>query len=184
MRVVSGMLKGFVFQPPANLPARPTTDFARTAIFNILSNWIAFDGVRVLDLFAGTGAISLEFLSRGASHVIAVDQDTRCIRFMRSLKQRLHLAQWQIIRMDAFRFLKGWVGNFDVIFAGPPYALQMKIRQIPELVFQYERLAPGGILIVEHHWRTSLEGLPHLFDQRRYGASVFSFFGLREADNA
>ena len=177
MRIVSGRFKGRVFHPPKNIPTRPTTDFARTALFNILENRFHLDQVDVLDLFAGTGFITYEFLSRGARSVIAVDKDARCARFIKQTLKTLGVQdRAQMIKMDAFKFLRGWAGDFDLIFAGPPYPLANEIKKIHELVFKYERLRPGGWLIIEHDKRVDLSGLPYLIDQRHYGASIFSFF--------
>ncbi len=176
MRIITGRFKGRVFYPPPNLPARPTTDFARTAIFNILANITDFEGLHVLDLFAGTGAISIEFISRGAAHVTPVDKDHRCVQFIKQMKRELSITNLDIYKMDAFQFLKGCAEKYDLIFAGPPYALDREIRKIHEFVFRYERLKPGGILIIEHHKSTPMNDLPFLIDQREYGSSVFSFF--------
>lgn len=177
MRISGGRFRGRVFYPPANLPARPTTDFARSALFNILQNYYDFPNIRVLDLFAGTGFISFEFLSRGAREVIAVDKDSRCIAFIQRVREELGLENLKTVRVDAFRFLQGYADQFDVIFAGPPYGLgDARIRRIHEYVFRYERLTPEGTLIIEHSRHTPMDDLPHLVDQRTYGSSVFSFY--------
>ncbi len=177
MRIVSGRFKGRVFHPPKNIPARPTTDFARTALFNIIGNYFDFSNLNVLDLFAGTGFISYEFISRGVPSVIAVEKDKRCVEFIKKTARTLGISkQLKVIKMDVFKFLKGWYGTFDIIFAGPPYPLSSEIKKIYDLVFQYERLSPEGWLIIEHDRRVDLSNLAHLVDQRHYGASIFSIF--------
>ena len=120
MRIIGGRLNRRIIHPPSGLPVRPTTDKAKEALFNVLNHLICFEKIRVLDLFAGTGNISFEFASRGATEVVAVDNNTRCIRFIRQVKENLQLENISCYRADAFRFLPNAPGAFDLVFADPP----------------------------------------------------------------
>lgn len=174
MRIIGGMHKGRVIKVPFNLPVRPTTDFAKEGLFNILANRIGFEGLSMLDLFSGTGHISLEFASRGSRPVTAVDQNAKCASFLRSAAKQLDL-EVSTIKSDVFGFLKSSVSTFDLIFADPPYSLP-NIPDIHRLVFENKLLNPGGLLIIEHGPRTSLGHLPGFIQHRKYGNVNFSFF--------
>jgi 16S rRNA (guanine966-N2)-methyltransferase len=175
MRVIGGKLKGLRLNPPNNLPVRPTTDMAKEALFNILNNRVDFDGLKVLDLFSGTGNISLEFASRGASQVDAVDANMGCVRYLKDLAQKHQLPTISVFKSDVFKFLKEETGQFDLIFADPPYDIPT-IPKIPELVFERNLLQAGGVLVVEHPSNKQLDGHPNFSEQRKYGISSFSFF--------
>jgi 16S rRNA (guanine966-N2)-methyltransferase len=161
--------------PPKGLPVRPTTDFAKTALFNILNNRIDFEETKVLDLFAGTGSISFEFISRGCAKVVAVDKDFGCIRFIKETIEKLDLAGMQANKADVFGFIKTYSGNFDLIFCDPPYDLD-KLPSIPDAVFETNLLAPDGLLIVEHSTRVDFSAHTRFTEQRSYGKVNFSFF--------
>jgi len=175
MRIIGGRLRGRTIKPPKDLPVRPTTDFAKEGLFNILSNRVDFEGLKVLDLFSGTGHMSLEFLSRGSNDVLAVDQNFKCVGFLRSVAAELSLNGVHTVKSDVFAFLKGCSGKFDLVFADPPYDLE-QIPEIHRLVFERQLLAPGGLLIIEHGPRTSLSSLTGFQQQRKYGNVNFSFF--------
>ena len=174
MRIIGGLHKGRVIKVPPGLEVRPTTDFAKEALFNILANRVDFDEITVLDLFSGTGHISLEFASRGSKNVTAVDANVKCCGFIRTLSSDLKL-EVTIIKSDVFEFLKSSSQSFDVIFADPPYDLE-EIPKIHQLVIENKLLKAGGTLIIEHGSRTQLNELSYYSDTRKYGNVNFSFF--------
>ncbi|MEY5069564.1 MAG: rRNA ((966)-N(2))-methyltransferase RsmD [Bacteroidota bacterium] len=174
MRIIGGRLKALRIQAPQNLPVRPTTDLAKEALFNILNHQLDFEHIEVLDLFSGTGNISIEFASRGAVKVVSVDRNKGCIQFLKSMIEKHQLKQIKTQFADVFKFLQLETDAFDLIFADPPYDLPA-LQQIPDLVFERNLVKPGGYLIVEH---PSMKKLTHPFltEQRVYGSSSFSFF--------
>lgn len=174
MRILGGILGGRIIEVPKGLPIRPTTSFAGEALFNILNNRIDFETVSLLDLFSGTGHISIEFASRGCKSVIGVDSNYSCANFLKQTSEKFDLGITSI-KSDAFKFLKEHAGKFDVIFADPPYDLP-NITEIHELVFEKHLLNENGLLIIEHGPRTKLEHLPHFSQHRKYGNVNFSFF--------
>jgi 16S rRNA (guanine966-N2)-methyltransferase len=176
MRVISGALKGRRFNPPNNLPTRPTTDFAKTGLFNILNNNFDFTEVSFLDLFAGTGNLGYEFASRGSQRVVCVDQDEGCIRFIKKMKTEWKLDSISIVRSDVFRFISTAHEKFDLIFAGPPYALE-NITEIPDLIFNKELLKEDGWFIMETFKDYKFNSHPKFMQVRNYGTTHFWFFG-------
>jgi 16S rRNA (guanine966-N2)-methyltransferase len=175
MRIIGGKLKGLKLNPPNNLPVRPTTDIAKEALFNILQNQTDFEGIRVLDLFSGTGNIAMEFASRGAEAVVAVDRSIHCVSYIKEIAAK-HLPDLiKVYKEDVFKYLQYESGQFDLIFADPPYDLN-RIPEIPLIVFTKQLLPPGGLLIVEHQSMQNLGNHPAFVEQRRYGHSSFSFF--------
>lgn len=175
MRIISGTHRGRTLHPPKNLPVRPTTDFAKESIFNILNNYFELDGLKVLDLFCGTGNISFEFASRGCGSIIAIDNQFNCCDFVKKNAAALKMPQIQVMKADAFGFLKKAASTFHIIFADPPYDLE-SIPMLPELVFGKNLLKPDGWLIVEHGPKTDLSALPHFKEKRVYGNVNFSIF--------
>lgn len=149
MRIITGQYKGRHFDIPRSFKARPTTDFAKENIFNVLQGYIDFEDTSALDLFAGTGSISLELVSRGCSRVISVEADRDHANFIRQCFQKLGEDKDILIRGDVFRFLKTCKQKFDFIFADPPYALK-ELPQIPDLVLNGDYLNEGGIFVFEH----------------------------------
>ncbi len=178
MRIISGKYKSRRITAPSKLPVRPTTDMAKEALFNILNNTYYFDEVSVLDLFAGTGNISFEFGSRGATQITAVDGDFGCVQFIDKTAKALEL-EITAIKSDVFNYLEKSSLKSDVIFADPPYDLPLAdFEKIPELIFKNELLLEGGVLIIEHAKQTDLSHLENFNNKRKYGGSMFSFFKL------
>ena len=176
MRIITGKYKGRHFEIPRTFTARPTTDFAKENIFNVLMGYIDFDGIRALDLFAGTGSITLELLSRGCSQVVSVELDRDHHRFIQQCIAKLQGENnVQCLRADVFRFIKGSHQQFDFIFADPPYALK-ELPQIPDLVFAHNLLAPDGVFVFEHGKDNDFSGHPHFVEHRSYGSVNFSLF--------
>lgn len=175
MRIISGTYKGKTLHAPKNLPVRPTTDFAKEALFNILENEFDIPQLQVLDLFCGTGNISYEFASRNVKEVVSVDANSGCIRFVKATSQALQLKQIKVIKQDVFRLLNKPFQDFDIIFADPPYQLK-ELTQLPDLVFKNNWLKPNGWLIVEHDKFVNFAEHSHFFQHRKYGNVNFSFF--------
>lgn len=161
--------------PPGTITARPTTDFAKESLFNTLNNKVDFEGLRVLDLFAGTGSISLEFLSRGAASVISVDMAVVQLDFMKKVSKQLNINNWLIMRSDVFTYIKRCNSKFDVIFADPPYQLE-NVSEIPSMVFANDLLVDGGLFVLEHSDKYNFSETPNFVDHRRYGSVNFTFF--------
>jgi 16S rRNA (guanine966-N2)-methyltransferase len=175
MRIVSGKYRGRRLQPPVNLPVRPTTDFAKEGLFNVLNNQVDFGSLRVLDLFTGTGSIAFEFLSRGVISVTAVDSNPRCIQFIRKTAEGLGADNITPVRSNCFVFLKHMSAKYDLIFADPPYDLD-GIASVPVRVLESGLLAEEGLFILEHSGNNDFRDHP-LFEQyRQYGSVNFSFF--------
>lgn len=176
MRIVGGKHRNRRLHPPNEMEARPTTDYAKEGLFNVLQHSIPLEGIRVLDLFAGTGNISLEFLSRGAQEVISVDQDRDLFAFMQRTARELSENGWRMVKSDVFTFLNSHRGVYDVVFADPPFHIE-GIERIPTLVREAGLLGSDGTLILEHHEKTDVSHLPGYQRTRKYGAIHFSFFG-------
>lgn len=183
MRIVSGTHKGRTIRVPKNLTMRPTTDFAKESIFNILNNHFEFDGLKVLDLFCGTGNISFEFASRGCGEIISVDNNYNCYEFVKKAAAEFKMQQIKAIKSDALSFLKKTPDTFHIIFCDPPYEME-HFEQIPELVFSRNLLKPQGWLIVEHGERTDLSKLEHFQEHRNYGNVNFSIFVNGVSENS
>lgn len=175
MRIIGGRLKGLRLNPPKNLPVRPTTDLAKEALFNILQNRIDLEGIKVLDLFSGTGNLALEFASRDAESVTAVDRSIHCVNYLKDTARQHSLSQITTFKADVFKYLELETVQYNLIFADPPYDLN-RIPELPKLVFDKKLLLPGGLLIVEHQSMQNLSNHPNFVEQRRYGHSSFSFF--------
>src|ERR1700761_3829645 len=175
MRIIGGRLKGLRLNPPKNLPVRPTTDLAKEALFNILLNKIEFEGIKVLDLFSGTGNISLEFASRGAAQVVSVDRSIHCVNFLKDTARQHGLAQIKTYKADVLKYIQLETEQYDLIFADPPYDMS-QIPELPKLIFDKNLLLPGGMLIVEHQSLQNLGNHAAFVEQRKYGYVSFSFF--------
>lgn len=183
MRIIGGKHKRRRFDVPSSFNARPTTDFAKENLFNVLQQYIDFDDVSALDLFAGTGGISAELVSRGCASVLSVEQRREHVQFIRSVIQALKEEDnWRVLQGDAFRYLKsGATAEFDFIFADPPYKLE-EIATLPDLILGSGKLRAGGLLVVEHPKSYDFGEHPLLIDHREYGSVNFSFFSLEGED--
>lgn len=175
MRIITGEYKGRHFDIPRTFKARPTTDFAKENIFNVLQGYLALDGASALDLFAGTGSISLELISRGCRQVVSVEADRDHANFIRRCMQKLGTERDFLVRGDVFRFMKSCHRKFDFIFADPPYTLT-ELATIPDLVFQYDLLEPEGLFVFEHGKRNDFSSHPNFVEHRSYGSVNFSLF--------
>lgn len=175
MRIIGGKLRGLRLNTPKNLPVRPTTDLAKEALFNILNNQVEFEGLNVLDLFSGTGNISLEFASRGARQVVAIDRSIHCINYLKDTARQHHLEDIKTFKADVFKYLEMETEQYDLIFADPPYDLN-RIPDIPRIIFEKGLLSADGLLIVEHQSMQNLAQHQAFVEQRKYGHSSFSFF--------
>ena len=175
MRIISGKYKGRAINPPRNLRARPTTDFAKENLFNVLGNLVDFDECDVLDLFAGTGSISYEFASRGARSVTAVEINAVHYNFIRQTAAQLGITNLYAVKANAFLYLKSCAKQFDIIFSDAPYDLEGS-EQVVKLVLEGDLLRPGGILIFEHSKKMDFSYRPEFWQLRSYGSVQFSFF--------
>jgi 16S rRNA (guanine(966)-N(2))-methyltransferase RsmD len=179
IRIISGSQKGRRISAPYSLPVRPTTDFAKEGLFNLLSNRIDLEACRVLDLFAGTGNISYEFASRGCTNITSVDADARCIRFIQDTTTKLNLRTIKTIRQDVFTFInRNSSSEWSLIFADPPFDLDKK-AELPGLIFEHNLLTTDGLLVIEHPQNTRFTDTSHLLETRKYGKVQFSFFGMK-----
>ena len=175
MRIITGKYKGRHFDIPRTFKARPTTDFAKENIFNVINAYVDWEETTALDLFAGTGSISLELLSRGCRQVISVEKDHDHARFISQCMEKLGTDEHILIKGDVFRFLKSCHQKFDLIFADPPYALP-ELETIPDLIFQYDLLKEDGLLVFEHGKNNDFSTHPHFIEHRSYGSVNFTLF--------
>ncbi len=176
MRIISGKYKGRRITAPKKLPVRPTTDMSKEALFNVLNNHFNFSGLKVLDLFAGTGNISYEFGSRGCDNITCIDGDMGCVNFIKKTAKEFDL-NITAIKSDVFKFIEKHKGSYDIIFADPPYGIEQKeFEKLIELVFENELLDEDGMMVIEHSKHTKLNHMMHFSFQKNYGGSVFSFF--------
>ena len=175
MRIIGGTCGGRTFNPPYLEPTRPSTDFAKQGLYNILANNWDFEEVTFLDLFSGTGAHSLEFASRGSISVTSVDLHELCVSFLKNTAEQFGLKQVKALKMDVFKFIDTTTDKYDIIFAGPPYPLP-QLKTIPDRIFEKGLLNPGGWLILEHNPDHDFTKHPHFLHQRRYGTTIFAIF--------
>ena len=175
MRIIRGKYKGRHIPTPTNFKARPTTDFAKEGLFNILeNNYVDFDEApTALDLFAGTGSIGLEFASRGCSKVVSVEKDFRHWQFLQQVRNALNSKEWIPIKGDVFKYVRACKEQFDIIFADPPYALE-NLDEIPNAVLPL--LKEDGLMILEHGRDYNFSEHPRYVDHRSYGSVNFTFF--------
>jgi 16S rRNA (guanine966-N2)-methyltransferase len=175
LRIISGKYKGRRINPPSNFEARPTTDYARESLFNILTNRIDFEAVNILDLFAGTGSISYEFASRGAPVVHLVEKDSRNISFIRKMVNEMKFDNIKPIHIDVKAYLKTCRFSYDIVFADPPFNLSW-LDTLPDLISSSGILKGDGFFILEHPKNLSFNTHKHFFEHRNYGSVNFSFF--------
>ena len=176
MRIISGKYGGRRINPPSNMPhTRPTTDVAKEGLFNILQTRVQLDGANTLDLFGGTGCISYELASRGSTQLTIVEKDNQMLEFIKSNIENLKIENTQLVRMDVFQYLNSCTQQYDIIFAGPPYALNT-IDDLPRIIVERKLISQEGYFILEHTPRNNYENFAGFSFQRNYGATVFSFF--------
>lgn len=176
MRIIGGKLKGHRFNPPKGFPSRPTTDFAKEGLFNILENEVSFSELDVLDLFAGTGNITFEFVSRGVKSIVSVDLNLRCVRFIKEFSKEYSYQQnMHVVKADALKFIENNTRSYDLIFADPPFDLDIH-EKIVEKIMKGDFLNKKGLFILEHSKKDSFKEHPDFLRERNYGGVVFSFF--------
>jgi 16S rRNA (guanine966-N2)-methyltransferase len=175
MRIVAGKFGGRRINPPHLSPTRPTTDFAREGLFNILTHHFDLSAISFLDLFGGTGCISYEMASRGCTDITTVDKHRECIAFMKKTIAELDIPFMKPVKADVFKFINSCHRQYDLIFAGPPYPLK-NLDTIPDIIFRKALLKPGGWLILEHHPGYDFTQHPCYLQHRNYGATIFTFF--------
>lgn len=175
MRIIGGRLKGRQICPPAGYNARPTTDFAREGLFNVLDNEYDFEGMTVLDLFGGTGAVAFEFASRGAGKVYSVEMARENATFIKTEAAKLGLGNVVMVRDNVFDFLMVCHEKFDIIFADPPYAME-GVEALPDKIFERSILYDGNYFVLEHGDEHSFISHPYFKKEKRYGRVHFSFF--------
>jgi len=176
MRIISGKFGGRRISPPHNMPhTRPTTDIAKEGLFNMLQNRVQMEGAKTLDLFGGTGCISYELASRGATDLTIVEKDSIMLGFIKQNIEMLKIENVQLLQMDVFQYLSTCKNQYDIIFAGPPYALNT-IDQLPKIIIEQQLISPEGYFILEHTPRNNYKTYPGYSFERNYGTTIFSFF--------
>ena len=175
MRIIGGLYKGRIFKPGKNFKARPTTDVAKEALFNILENRYVFSDKNVLDIFSGSGSIGFEFISRGCNEAVLVEKDFVHHRFISDAAKTLGIDNVKVFKSDTFVFLSRYQGNFDFIFADPPYNLT-NFKDVPDAVLNTKILKSEGLFILEHPKEFNFSNHPFFKENRKYGKVNFSFF--------
>jgi 16S rRNA (guanine(966)-N(2))-methyltransferase RsmD len=176
MRIISGKYGGRKINPPSKMPyTRPTTDIAKEGLFNILGNNLNFEGLKTLDIFGGTGSISYELASRGATDLTIVEKDPKMAEFIKSTSNALQIKNFHVIKSEVFKFLESCTNKYDFIFAGPPYALKT-IDDLPIIIFERGLLVENGWFVLEHTPANNYEEMPHFKAVRNYGTTLFSIF--------
>lgn len=183
MRIIRGKFKTRKLGLPKGFPSRPTTDFAKEGLFNVLEHQFYLEDMNILDLCAGTGSISLEFLSREAGKVVAVDKNYNCVRHIIQMGKKYDcLGDLTVIKSEMLKFLRKTADTFDIILADPPYAYEHH-EEIANIVFERNLLKEDGVLIIEHAKETKLETITQFDILRTYGNVNFSFFKLNDNDD-
>lgn len=175
MRIITGKYKGKRFDVPHSFKARPTTDFAKENVFNVLRAYVDFEETNVLDLFSGTGSITLEFLSRGCPEVVSVERDRQHFAFICSCLRSIGDPAARPVCGDALRFIERATRSFDLIFADPPYALR-ELPELPDRVMNSGLVHEGTIFVLEHGKANEFSQRPDFLEHRAYGSVNFSFF--------
>jgi len=176
MRIIGGEHGRRRISPPANMPhTRPTTDVAKEGLFNVISNNLDIEELKTLDLFGGTGSISYELASRGASDLTIIEKDPKMYEFIKKTAGELKLQNFKVLKLDVFKFIDQSTDKFDFIFAGPPYALG-NIDDLPKLVFEKQLLNSKGWFVLEHTPRNEYKKFPYYTTERNYGTTIFSIF--------
>jgi 16S rRNA (guanine966-N2)-methyltransferase len=176
VRIISGILKARRFTAPKNFPSRPTTDFAKEGLFNILENRVDIADMEILDLCSGTGNISFEFVSRGAKHVLAIDSHPRCVQYLKGNIRELGIETlMQVYKSDCIVYCRNAQNvQYDLIFTDPPFHLHFH-QELIQTIFDKKLLIPGGLVIVEHGKQTDLSSSPYFSFSRNFGNVYFSF---------
>lgn len=184
MRIITGKYKGKHFEVPRSFKARPTTDFAKENLFNVLRAYVDFEETRALDLFAGTGSITLELLSRGCPEVVSVERDRQHYAFVRAAVEHCIAGdadvRVRVLNADALRIIAKSNERFDLVFADPPYALR-ELSELPERVMASGLLKPGALFVLEHGKEHDFSSRPEFLEHRAYGSVNFSFFRKPES---
>ena len=175
MRIISGIYKSRRFQLPKNFKARPTTDFAKENLFNVINNLFELEDTDALDLFAGTGSISFELISRGCRKVTCIEKNNIHYEFIKNVQKELKTDKMAPVKGDVFKFLSNNKNQYDFIFADPPYDLK-ELDKIPQIIFSGNFLKPDGIFILEHPKEYEFSSYPQFNQRRVYGAVNFSIF--------
>jgi 16S rRNA (guanine(966)-N(2))-methyltransferase RsmD len=179
VRIIAGKFKGRNIQAPSTLPVRPTTDFAKSGIFNILNNHFNFEDLLVLDLFCGTGNISFEFSSRGVNNITSVDAHSGCVKFVSEFSSKLAITGLQTVKADVFKFIKHHTQQYDIIFADPPFELK-ETDLLPDRILNKGLLKKDGWLIVEHLNKRKLLSATEPDEIREYGNCSFSIYKQKD----
>ena len=175
MRIIKGKYATRKMPNPRGFTARPTTDFAKESLFNILFNYFDFEDKHVLDLFAGTGGISYEFASRGCARVVSVEQDFKHYNYIQKVVSQMEIIEVSALRADVFKYISECKQQYNIIFADPPYSLEA-IPRIPDLIFEHDLLLPQGIFVLEHPKTLDFKDHSRFMMHRHYGSVNFSFF--------
>ncbi len=176
MRIIAGKFGGRRIHPPTNMPyTRPTTDIAKEGLFNILQNRVQIEGAKTLDLFGGTGCISYELASRGAANLTIVEKDVQMLAFIKKNIDLLKIDNANVLQMDVFQYLNTCNQQFDILFAGPPYALNT-IDDLPRIIVERKLISEVGYFVLEHTPRNDYKKFPGYSFERNYGTTIFSFF--------
>ena len=175
MRIIGGKYKSRRIQVPSNLKARPTTDFAKEGLFNVLNNLLDWEETTALDLFSGTGSIAFELISRGCPYVMSVEQNQNHFNFICLAQEKLGVKELFPVKADVLKFLQSLKQSFDFIFADPPYDLPAA-GKIPEIIINQQLVKEGGFFVMEHSKKFNFSHLPHFKEERKYGNVHFSFF--------
>lgn len=175
MRIIGGKYRGRKINPPHGLKARPTTDFARESLFNILNNRVDFENIAVLDLFSGTGSISYEFASRGTKEIHLVEIDTKHVTGIKRIIKDIGIENIRCIHIDARAYLKTCSARYDIVFADPPFDLPW-LKEIPSIVLGSGVLKEDGFFVLEHPRNMNFTAFSGFFEHRNYGSVNFSFF--------
>ena len=178
MRIISGTHKGRNIPVRKNFAARPTTDFAKENLFNILNNNFDFDELNVLDLFGGTGSISFEFASRGTKHITCIEKDFKSAQFIRNTSESFKFDNIKVIQGDVFKLTTKLTQRFDIIFADPPFDLK-EIETLPDIILDSTLLNENAWFILEHSQNDAISSHPRLINLRKYGKVNFAIFGIK-----
>lgn len=176
MRIISGFLGGRRIHPPQNMQARPTTDLAKEGLFNTLQSMLDYDDCNCLELFAGTGSISFELISRGAQHATLIEKDPLLVSFIKKTAQDFKIEeQIQVLPANALQWIQSGGTTYKLIFVDPPYAIP-EMKQLPDMILNANILEKEGLLILEHTLNVNFENHPNFTKQKKYGTTFFSFF--------